>query len=191
MALTIPAAWISKPSPNSAASGFPIHTIGFGREKATKDVEISDVTVARPRPSGFAPSAARSASIRGLHRAKGQDHGEGRLKIVVATDIVTLKEDGAEQTETFLFNAGRAGVKSIETSIDPLQGEENAKNNLLTRLVNVDARKPRILYFEGEPRWEFKFLRRAVEDDAPSTWSRFFAPRRIRSIVRALRTPTN
>ena len=32
-------------------------------------------------------------------------------------------------------------------------------------MVNVDARKPRILYLEGEPRWEFKFLRRAVEDD--------------------------
>jgi len=31
--------------------------------------------------------------------------------------------------------------------------------------VNVDPRKPRILYMEGEPRWEFKFLRRAVEDD--------------------------
>ncbi len=31
--------------------------------------------------------------------------------------------------------------------------------------MNVDARKPRILYMEGEPRWEFKFLRRAVEDD--------------------------
>ena len=27
------------------------------------------------------------------------------------------------------------------------------------------ARKPRILYLEGEPRWEFKFLKRAVEDD--------------------------
>ena len=33
------------------------------------------------------------------------------------------------------------------------------------RLVNVDNRTPRILYMEGEPRWEFKFLRRAVEDD--------------------------
>jgi uncharacterized membrane protein len=35
----------------------------------------------------------------------------------------------------------------------------------VTRLVNVDSRKPKILYMEGEPRWEFKFLRRAVEDD--------------------------
>ena len=30
---------------------------------------------------------------------------------------------------------------------------------MVTRLVNVDDRKPRILYLEGEPRWEFKFLK--------------------------------
>ena len=34
----------------------------------------------------------------------------------------------------------------------------------MTRLVNVEARKPRILYIEGEPRWEFKFIRRALDD---------------------------
>ena len=64
-----------------------------------------------------------------------------------------------------LFNAGTAGVKTIETSIDPLPNEENAKNNKLTRLVNVTIAQAKILYMEGEPRWEFKFLRRAVEDD--------------------------
>ena len=32
-------------------------------------------------------------------------------------------------------------------------------------MLNVDNAKPRILYMEGEPRWDFKFLRRAVEDD--------------------------
>ena len=31
--------------------------------------------------------------------------------------------------------------------------------------VNVEANKPRVLYFDGEPRWEFKFVRRAMEDD--------------------------
>ena len=35
----------------------------------------------------------------------------------------------------------------------------------MMQLVSVDDRKPRILYFEGRPRWEFKFLKRAVEDD--------------------------
>jgi uncharacterized membrane protein len=32
-------------------------------------------------------------------------------------------------------------------------------------VLNVDSAKPRILYLEGEPRWDFKFLLRAVEDD--------------------------
>ena len=35
----------------------------------------------------------------------------------------------------------------------------------------MEARKPRILYIEGEPRWEFKFLRRAVEDDSIDLFS--------------------
>ena len=30
--------------------------------------------------------------------------------------------------------------------------------------MNVESRKPRILYFEGEPRWEYKFIRRALDD---------------------------
>ncbi|HBY62574.1 MAG TPA: hypothetical protein DEH78_22360 [Solibacterales bacterium] len=32
-------------------------------------------------------------------------------------------------------------------------------------MVNVEAKKPRVLYLEGEPRWEFKFIRRAIEED--------------------------
>ncbi len=35
----------------------------------------------------------------------------------------------------------------------------------MTRLVNVSGERRRILYVEGEPRWEYKFIRRAAEDD--------------------------
>ena len=31
--------------------------------------------------------------------------------------------------------------------------------------MTVDPAKPRILYIEGEPKWEFKFIRRAIELD--------------------------
>ena len=70
-----------------------------------------------------------------------------------------------QQTEAVLFNAGPAGVKNVEVAIEPLPDEENQNNNKLTRVVSVDNAKPRILYMEGEPRWDYKFLRRAVEDD--------------------------
>jgi len=35
----------------------------------------------------------------------------------------------------------------------------------VTRLVDVSADKRRILYVEGEPRWEYKFIRRAEDGD--------------------------
>jgi len=142
----------------------PIHTIGFGKEQATRDVEISDVQV----PARALPDSRLSAVV-SFHQS-GYAGEKAKLTVkegkkILAQQMVTLKKDGQEQSETLLFNAGTAGVKSVETSIEPLAGEENVKNNLVTRLVNVDARKPRILYLEGEPRWEFKFLRRAVEED--------------------------
>ena len=142
----------------------PIHTIGFGKEQATRDIEVTDVQV----PPRALPDSRLSAIVT-FHQS-GYAGQKAKLTVktgakILAQQMVTLKKDGVAQSETLLFNAGTAGVKSVETSIDPLPGEESAKNNLVTRLVNVDARKPRILYLEGEPRWEFKFLRRAVEDD--------------------------
>jgi hypothetical protein len=142
----------------------PIHTIGFGREQASHDVEISDVQI----PPRALPDSRLSAVV--TFHQHGYSGQKAKLTLkegnkILTQQQVTLKGDGTEQSENLLFNAGNAGVKSIETSIEPLSGEENTKNNLVTRLVNVDPRKPRILYLEGEPRWEFKFLRRAVEDD--------------------------
>ena len=46
-----------------------------------------------------------------------------------------------------------------------MPGEENRLNNAVTRLVNVVSDKKRVLYIEGEPRWEYKFIRRAEDDD--------------------------
>ena len=142
----------------------PIHTIGFGKEQAERDIELGDVQV----PARALPDSRLSAVVHfqqhGFSGQKAKITLKDRAK-VLAQQQVTLKNDGVAQSESVLFNAGAAGVRALEISIEPLSGETNPKNNLVTRLVNVDSRKPRILYLEGEPRWEFKFLRRAVEDD--------------------------
>jgi uncharacterized membrane protein len=142
----------------------PVHTIGFGREKMSKDIEIDNVDV----PARALPDSRLSAIV--TFHQNGYTGQKAKITVrdgqkVLATHTATLKAEGTQQTESVLFNAGTAGVKSISTSIDPMPNEENLRNNSVLRLVNVDQRKPRILYLEGEPRWEYKFLRRAVEDD--------------------------
>jgi uncharacterized membrane protein len=142
----------------------PVHTIGFGREHAAKDLEITDVVV----PARALPEARLTAQVTlqnyGLSGSKARIAVKDGAK-VLATQDVTLKGDGIAQTEQVVFNAGSAGAKTLEISVDPLEGEENRENNRVNRLVNVESRKPRILYIEGEPRWEYKFIRRALDDD--------------------------
>ena len=142
----------------------PIHTVGFGREQMAHDIEVTDVQL--PVRS-LAKSRLQAVVTFHQHGFKGD---KVRLavresgKVLASRDIV-LKGDGAAQSETVLFNAGEAGVKNLEFAIDPIQAEDNKSNNGLTRVLNVDNSKPRILYMEGEPTWDYKFLRRAVEDD--------------------------
>jgi uncharacterized membrane protein len=142
----------------------PVHTIGFGREKLDKDIEIVDAVL----PAHTLADSRLSALV--TFRQYGYAGQKAVVSVrdggkVLASRQVQLKGDGAPQSEPLLFNAGLAGPKTLEISIEPLPGEENRNNNSIRRLIDVETRKPRILYMEGEPRWEFKFIRRAVEDD--------------------------
>jgi len=143
----------------------PVHTVGFGRVEMSQDVEIDDATVA---PRALADS--RLAAIVRFHQ-HGYAGRKATLSVhdgatVLATRGITFAADGVVQTENLMFNAGSAGAKALRFSIDPLPGEENPLNNAVTRLVNVESGRRRILYVEGEPRWEYKFIRRAESDDS-------------------------
>ena len=142
----------------------PVHTVGFGRPERAHDVELEDVGVA----ANSIVNARLTATVSLLQ------HGYAGQKAILtvhdgdktlATREVTLAPNGVLQAEPVFFSAGAAGAKSLRFGIEPLAGEENLSNNAMTRPVLVSDAKRRILYVEGEPRWEFKFIRRAEEDD--------------------------
>src|SRR3569623_1351508 len=84
---------------------------------------------------------------------------------LLASEPVTLDRDGVEQSETVFFNSGEAGVKNVSFTVEPLTGEMNSRNKGVARLVEVSGTQRRVLYVEGEPRWEYKFIRRAEAED--------------------------
>lgn len=141
----------------------PVDTVGFGPDHFNKDIEIVDVST----PARALPQSKLSARV----AIRQHGYAGSHVKLIVrendhpiAQQDVVLRPD-AEQSETILFNAGPAGAHSFQIGIEPQPDEENKQNNAVVRLINVGEKKMRILYFEGEPRWEFKFIRRAVEDD--------------------------
>ena len=142
----------------------PIHTVGLGRQHPERDVEVVDALLA----ARALPQSRLTATV--TLQSYGLSGNKARLSVrdagkVLASQDVALKGDGALQTEAITFNIGQAGPKTLEIGVDPVSGEENTLNNKISRVVNVQASKPRILYFDGEPQWEYKFVRRAMDDN--------------------------
>ena len=57
------------------------------------------------------------------------------------------------------------GPRVLRFKVPALPGELVAENNQREALIDVRDRREKILYFEGEPRFELKFIRRAVTED--------------------------
>ena len=150
------------------ARHIPVHTVGFGRERAERDVELDGAEIAPRALAGSRLAAKIVFHQRGFAGAKinltVRDLSSGPGK-TLASRSVPLGPDGAQQTETVMFDIGGAGARTLEIAAVPLAGEESQANNTLTRVVNVASDPRRILYLEGEPRWEHKFIREAEEDD--------------------------
>ncbi len=142
----------------------PVHTVGFGREKLAHDIEISDAELPIRTLADSRVSAIVSFHQNGYSGRKARINVKDGTK-TLASQEVTLKADGTEQNESLAFNAGSAGARNVQISVDPQDGEENLNNNAINRLIAVEGGKPRVLYIEGEPRWEFKFIRRAIDLD--------------------------
>ena len=142
----------------------PVHTVGFGSEIVSPDVEIDDATI---MPRALANSRL-SAEV--TFHQHGYDGRKATLAVrdgdqLLASREITFTSGGKIQSENIVFSAGAAGAKSLQFAIDPQPDERNRTNNSLARLVNVESGQRRILYVEGEPRWEYKFIRRAEDDD--------------------------
>jgi uncharacterized membrane protein len=142
----------------------PVHTVGFGGLERAHDVELEDVSIA--------PSTVVNARLTATISLKQHGYAGQKATLTIrdgdktlAVREITLSSNGTLQTEQVFFSAGGAGAKALRFAVVPLAGEENLSNNAITRPVLVSDAKRRILYVEGEPRWEFKFIRRAEEDD--------------------------
>lgn len=142
--------------------GVPIHTIGIGREKIPEDLELSNVVV----PEKALPDSSLSARISIRH----DTGGKARVTVYDGDKLLAAKEvvlDGNESSTTAWidFKVTGTGNHALRFSIDPLPNERDLQNNSRTRVINIPENSYRVLYIEGEPRWEYKFMRRALDGD--------------------------
>ena len=145
-----------------AAFGVPVHTIGVGRSRIPEDVELADVTV----PDRALPGSTVSARVTIQHDAPG----DVNVKVYDGDDLLQLVpvELGADTSSTTAWievDLDAAGPHQLSFSVDGDATEQELRNNSRSTLIDVANQQYRVLYYEGEPRWEYKFMRRAVGND--------------------------
>jgi len=145
-----------------AGFGVPVHTIAVGRESIPEDIELTDVML----PNRALPGSTITARVSIRHDAAAST----RLKVYNGDDLleslpVDLQPDTKNTTVWVNIKLADAGHHHIRFSVDGIPGEQELRNNSRSTLVEVADQKYRVLYFEGEPRWEYKFMRRALNDD--------------------------
>jgi len=155
--------------------GVPVHVIAAGPERIANDVRLVDaalperavrgtrvpvdVSLQLPRavtPDGSRASGAAATPVRVVVREQGRP---------LASREVELTSGGSVERARLEFEISDAGVHDLEIAVDPLPGETQRENNVARALLEVPAKPRRVLYVEGEPRWEYKFLRRALAGD--------------------------
>ncbi len=145
-----------------AGYGVPIHTIGIGREVIPEDLELESVQL----PNKALAGTTLTARVTIRH----DQGGTARIKVYNGDTFLTAKEvqlDPAQKSTMAFINieVPAPGQLDLHFKLDPLNGEHNVVNNTRSHVVDVPEGKYRILYVEGEPRWEYKFMQRALIDD--------------------------
>jgi uncharacterized membrane protein len=144
-----------------AGFGVPVHTVGVGAENLPEDLELEDVQLPSVGLAGSTVSAQVSIRHSGAKLAQ--------LKVydgdaIIASEAIQLPNTTGVTTRWVDIDVGKAGVRDLRFALDAMPGETNVVNNSRLRPMEVPEQRRHILYIEGEPRWEYKFIRRAIDD---------------------------
>ena len=168
------------------AAGVPVHAVGLGARTIIGDAALAGVSVPRRPP----PNSEVAARVTIRHA--WPDAGEVRLRVrdgesVLAANVVALDPDVPVVVADLSFASGAAGLKEVTFELLTPERDPLPSNDSRTRLLEVVEAEHRVLYLEGEPRWEYKFIRRAVEEDRAInlvTWLRTTPRKTYRQGVR-------
>lgn len=146
------------------ASGVTLHAVGMGSERFETDVEVAEVRVPRAVLRGDAVEAEVTLTHRGLSGRTISLVVEEESTIVNEQPVVLPAGDQPVSLRIPL-EFDKEGPRRVVFRVAPQPGEIVVENNAAHRAVDVRGDPVRILHIEGEPRYEVKFLRRALAAD--------------------------
>jgi hypothetical protein len=146
------------------AQGMPVFTVGVGKDRLTRDLQVTRVEAPRTTLKGTSlviDVVVTQTGYAGQRVPLVVEEG-GRM---VSTQEIVLPGDGESQTVKVRFKAADQGPRTFRVKVPAQNGEEVSQNNQRDMLIDVIERREKILFVDGEPRPEPKFVRMATEKD--------------------------
>jgi hypothetical protein len=184
----------------AASVGAPVFAVPSGSAARLHDVAIVEVFT-----SGLV-SAGDTARVAVTLESQGFDKRPVKVQLKEGETVLDAKDlqlSGTEQQQVELtFKADKPGAHYLTVHVPPLPEEPEylRGNNTDTAFVRVSDERLRLLYVEGLPRWDFRFLKNAVRRDhglggrwakepdlvLEAEWRRQPSARRARALPRTL-----
>jgi len=142
----------------------PLHIVGIGDPRPSKDYEVSSISAPR--------RVRRNTEVEIFATLRYTDFPDKPFKVSVSRgDTVLLSKEIKPDKDTDIkrvklnFTPDFEGSATCKVSIAPDSAEKIVDNNSKEFLMEIrDDRLP-VLYIEGSPRLEYRFLRRALYRD--------------------------
>ena len=144
---------------------WPIYTASFEHPDAwEKEPDIRIEAVNTPRRVVVGWQSELQAIISG-QGARGQAINVRLNKdgIAIEKQPVQLPQTGGSREITFAMNHPEEGTFTYSVTAPPLPGETRTNDNIYVVSIQVIDARNQLLYVEGLPRWESKYLSRALK----------------------------
>jgi hypothetical protein len=145
----------------------PVFTVPTGAAAKARDVSIVDVSTSGQVTVGD------TAKVGVVLESQGYDGQVVKVIVrdgdkVLDTKEITLRSAEQQQVE-LTFTAEESGPRYLVMEVPPFADEDHKTNNTDVALLRVSDEKTKVLYVEGPPRWDFRFLKNAMRRDTGLT----------------------
>lgn len=137
----------------------PVYTVGVGAPSGARNVEITGVSAPTVVLVGDEVTFRVNVWSSGfdgrpvtLTLRKHDDGSE------LASRDFELREGGGEQQEQLYWKPEIEGDYMLRVEIPVLEGEQDLEDNAFIHVIRVESARIRVLYVDGYPRWEYRFL---------------------------------
>jgi len=146
----------------------PIYTVAVGSRDKPKDIVVTDVNA----PEAAQANAKDPVVFNVKYRAQGPENlGRAELKLTtrdgttLKSKEITVRGGGTESVKKIRWKPEKPGKYRITVHVGPVTGEIQENNNKAIHSIRVVDRKIRVFYFEGLPRYEYRFLKNTMIRD--------------------------